>query len=284
MEEYLREDKMKKLFLMLIVILALFQGVNAQIGIKEVISQPEKVMPGGRLTLSILLENVGDDEIKDISVKLDLNNLPFAPLDSATEQLIDEIEDDDSRQVNFNLITLPEAEPKIYKIPLKINYNTTVKDALVSINVEAKPKLDIILESSEVVKINDNGKIIIKIFNLGLVEIKSLRLTLLQSLDYETLSTNTVYINNIDIEDFETAEFTIIPKVKNPKLLLNLGYKDKNNNEYAENKQLSLNIYTLEEAKKLGLVKSNIYMTILIPVIILLLIFFIYRKFRKRKI
>lgn len=268
----------------LIILALLVQLVNAEIGVVEVISRPAKVSPGEQFSLSIILENLDDNDIKNIVVKLDLNNLPFAPLDSATEQVLDEIEGDDSRQVNFKLITLPDAESKIYKIPLKIIYNTTIKDTLISVNVESKPKLDLILDNSEIVKIDDKGRVTIQLINLGLTEIKSLRLTLLQNPDYEILSTNVLYINKIDVEDFETAEFTIIPKTKNPRLMFNLAYMDKNNNEYAENKQLSLNVYTLEEAKKLGLVKNNIFLTILIPIIVLLLIYFIYRKLRKRKI
>jgi hypothetical protein len=275
---------MKKTFLIFISILLLTSLINAQIGVQEVISQPQKVAPGERITLSIVLENMGDGDIKGISVKLDLTDLPFAPLDSATEQILDEINEEDSRQVNFNLIVLPEAESKIYKIPLKISYNTTLKDALVSINVESKPKLDLSLESSEVVKINDQGKVTIKLVNLGLSEIKSLRLNLLPNPEYELLSANSIYISKIDVEDFETAEFTIIPKAKNPKLIFNIAYQDKNNNEYAENKQLTLNVYTLKEAKQLGLVKNNIYLGILIPIISLIAIYFIYRRLRKRKI
>lgn len=275
---------MKKSSIIFFALLIMVQLVSAQIAVKEVISQPDKVEPGQRITLSILLENVGKEDIENIAVKLDLSNLPFAPVNSATEQVLDEIQEDESRQVNFNLIVLPEAEPKIYKIPLKINYNTTFKESIISINVEAKPKLDISLESSEIVKVNDKGKIIVKLVNLGLSDIKSMRLTLLPNPSYETLSTNTIYISDIDFEDFETAEFDIIANEKNPKLLFNLNYKDINNKEYAENKELTLNVYNLEEAKKLGLVQSNAVLMFLVPIIILVLIYFIYRKLRKRKI
>lgn len=275
---------MKKLFLIFIVFLFLSSLINAQIGVKEVISQPKETTPGEKFTLMIILENVGSDSVENIAVKLDLTNLPFAPVESATEQVIGKMSKNERKQIIFNLITLADAEPRIYKIPLKISYDNISKDALISINVKSEPKLDLVLESSEIVKVNDNGKIIIKIVNLGLTEIKTLRLTLLPNPDYEILSANTIYINNIDVEDFETAEFTLISNAKNPKLIFNLNYKDKNNEEYAQNKEITLNVYTLEEAKQLGLVKRNIYSTILISLIILILLFFIYRRLRKRKI
>ena len=274
---------MKKLILLLMFFLVI-NLVSAQIGVREVLTQPEKVAPGERFTVRIFLENVGDDDINDVSVKLVLNDLPFAPVDSSSEKLIDEIRDGDSEQITFSLVALPEAEPRIYKIPLKISYNNTVNDALISVNIESNPNIDMVLESSEVVKVGDNGKIIIKIINLGLSEIKTFRLTLLQTQDYEILSSNVIYIGDIDSEDFETAEFTIIPKVSNPKLLFNLNYRDINNIEYAENNELTLSVYTLEEAKQLGLVKNNIFFTILIPILILLIAYFIYKRLRKRKI
>jgi len=260
---------MKKLML-LFMLLLVTNLVSAQIGVQEVFSQPNKVAPGEKLTIRIMLENFGEDEVSNVAVKLDLTDLPFAPVDSSTEQV--------------NLIALPEAEPRIYKIPLKITYNNTVKESLISINVESKPELDLVLESSELVKVNDNGKIILKLINLGLSDIKSLRLTLIQVQGYEILSSNTVYISDIDVEDFETAEFTLIARERNPRLLFNINYKDVNNNEYAENKELALNVYTVEEAKQLGLVQNNIFLSILIPIITIVIIYFIYRKLRKRKI
>ena len=273
---------MKKLFLIIFALL-LISLTDAQIGVREVVSQPSQIQPGNRVSLSIVLENIGGNDVKDIAVNLDLSNLPFAPLNSATEQVLDEIREDSSRQVNFKLTVLPEAEPKIYKIPLKISYGNAVKDSLISIDVKSNPRLDMVLESSEVVKIDDNGRAIVKLLNLGLSEIKSLRLTLLQNPDYEILSPNEIYISKIDVEDFETAEFIIIPKTKNPRLIFNIAYNDINNNEYAENKELALNVYTLEEAKKLGLVKKNSTLNIAVTVVVLLLIYFIYRRIKKRK-
>jgi len=273
---------MKKIILILMFLL-LMNFVSAEIGISNVATSPEKALPGERVNLIITLENNNYDDIKDISVKLDLNNVPFATIDSATEQLIDEIENDDSRKVIFNLITLPDAEPKIYKIPVKITYNNITKDSLISIFIESKTKLDLVLENSEIIKVNDKGKIIIKLVNLGTNEIKSLRLVLLPSLDYEILSPNTLYISKIDVEDFETAEFTIISNVKNTKLNFNLGYKDNNNKEYAENKELRLNVYSLEDAEKLGLIKKNYFMQVGIIILIIIILIFIYRKLRRKK-
>ncbi len=273
---------MKKLLILLLMLLVI-PLVNSQIAIQSFEASPEKILPGNQVTLKIRLENVGEDDIKNILVKLELNELPFAPLRSSTEKVIDELESDDDVVLYFDLIALPDATSQIYKIPVKISYDNIVKDSLISLEVTAKAKLDVILEDSDIVKVNDNGKIAVKFVNNGLTQIKFLKVTLQPSPAYEILSTNTVYIGGVDVDDFESEEFNIIPKIKNPQLAFNINYRDANNNEFSETKSIILNVYTEEEAKQLGLVKRNVIYSIVIPILFILVIIFVYRRIKKRK-
>ncbi len=276
---------MKKLLIILIflVTLALIQVVNAQISIQSFEATPEKILPGNSVLLKLRLENVGDDDIKNILVKLDLDDLPFAPLRSSTEQVIDKIKEDNDAVIYFDLVALPNADSQIYKIPVKVSYENVVKDSLISLEVNAKPKLDVILADSTLVKVNDNGKVSIKFVNNGLTQIKFLKVTLQGSPAYEILSPDTVYIGSVDVDDFESEEFNIIPKIKGPQLAFNINYRDANNNEFNENRYITLNVYTEEEAKNLGLVKTNTLSYIIIPIAVILIALFIYRRIRKRK-
>src|SRR3989338_2420149 len=110
---------MKKLFLFLFSLL-LIPLVNAQIAIQSFESSPSNILPGEEVQLKMILENVGKDDIENILVSLDLSQVPFAPLGSSTEKVIDKIKDDNEETIYFNLIALPNAEPQIYKIPVKI--------------------------------------------------------------------------------------------------------------------------------------------------------------------
>ena len=87
---------MKKLML-LFMLLLVTNLVSAQIGVQEVFSQPNKVAPGEKLTIRIMLENFGEDEVSNVAVKLDLTDLPFAPVDSSTEQVTGKIEEDERK-------------------------------------------------------------------------------------------------------------------------------------------------------------------------------------------
>jgi len=273
---------MKKLLLILMALI-LIPMAGAQIAVDSFSSTPEKISPGENVQLRVTLENVGNDDIENVLVSLDLSDVPFAPLRSSSEKIIDKIRDNDEETVLFELVALPDASSKIYKIPVRISYNSTLKSSLVSLEVSAKAKLDLILEESEVVKVNDKGAVTLKFINNGLTQIKFLKVTLQDSPYYEILSPRSLYIGEVDIDDFETEEFVIIPRTKNPRLALILEYSDSNNNEIKETRSINVNVYTFEEAKQLGLVNSGFSKLWLVVIVLLALIFISYKIFRKRK-
>lgn len=275
---------MNKLIPLVIGFLLILQGVHAQIAISSFTSNPEVILPGKEVTVRITLENVGDDDVDDILVKLDLSQAPFAPISSSSEKIIDKLDEDDETIVEFRLVALPDAASQIYKIPVEISYGAITKDALISLNVAGQAKLDVVLESSEVVKIGDKGKVIVKFVNNGLTDIKFLTVKLNAGQGYELLSTDTVYIGQVDVDDFETAEFDILARQKNPGLLFTVTYKDTNNKEYSQSKAVRLTVYTLEEAQQLGLVTSNLLNYIAVPIILLVIGFFWYRRRKRRKL
>jgi hypothetical protein len=273
---------MKKLLLFMLVLL-MIPLVSAQIAVQSFSANPEKVSPGNQVELRVALENVGDDDIKDVLVSLDLSNVPFAPLHSSSEKIIDRIRDGDEETVRFDLVVLPDASPQIYKIPIEISYNDTIKSSLISIEVSAQAKLDVMLEESELIKVNDKGTVILKFINNGLTQIKFLKVTLQDSPSYETLSPKSLYVGEVDIDDFETEDFLIISKVKNPQLVIALEYTDSNNNEFKETRYVNLNVYTLEEAKQLGLVKANFAGIWIFFILFIIILIILYRIFRRKK-
>ncbi len=265
----------------LLLIFLILPIANAQIAIQTFNSLPSKVLPGEKLKLVITLGNVGDEDIENILVKLDLSQVPFAPLGSSSEQAINEIKNDREKTVNFDLIALPNAESQIYKIPVEISYNETKKNSLISLEVSAKTNIDLILDNTELVKVNDKGKVNLKFINNGLSQIKFLKVILEESPEYEIISTKSIYIGEVDVDDFESEEFTIIPKQKNPQLSFTLEYRDVNNNQFRETRVVNLNIYTEEEAKQLGLVSQSFNWLFIVLVVLVLFLIYLYRRKKK---
>ena len=66
-------------------------------------------------------------------------------------------------------------------------------------------------------------------------------------------------------------------------LPIKLEFKDANNNDFKNSKELRLNLYTTSEAKKLGLKESSSSMGMFVVFMLIVMVFFFYRRFKKRK-
>ncbi len=276
--------KMNKILAVILLLLFMVNVAYGQIAISSFGTNPAIVLPGKEVQVTIRLENVGKNDVENILVKLDLSDVPFAPINSASEKVIDEIENDEQAEIVFYLVALPDATSQIYKIPVEVSYEGVSKNSLISLSVIGQTKLDAALDSSEIVKVGDRGKVIVKFVNTGLTEVKFLIITLNQNKGYELFSTDTVYIGKIDVDDFETAEFDIFAKERNPQLVMNVNYRDSSNKEYNQVKIIALNVYSQEEAKQLGLASNNYAIWIILPIAILIVVFFIYRRIGRRKL
>ena len=261
-------------------LLLLLAKVSAQISIDSF--SADTVQPGEELDLDLQLENVGEEDIENIIVSIDLTDLPFAPKESSTEKVIDEIKDGEEETVSFQLVALASAEAQTYKIPVSISYENTTKSSLVSVEVRTDAKLSVLLESSDLLIEEQQGAVTIKIVNEGLTQVKFVTLTLLESTEYEILSPDSVYIGEIDSGDFETEEFTIIAKRSDPELKIELEYRDTNNEEYIQKEELEVKAYSTEEARELGLLKQGNTLTWILLLLVLLLVTALWIR-RKRK-
>ena len=272
-----------KLMPLLLLALLVFPMVNAQVAVSSFTLHPQTILPGSETNIEVTLENVGDEDIKNILVTLDLSNLPFVPVSASNEKIIEEINDGRQEEVTFRLKALSIAEPSIYQIPVVLSYEGVSRTSLISIEVVANAHLDLLLEKSELVKVKDNGKVTLKFVNDGLAQVKNLKVTLKESPLYQITSPSTLYIGEVDVGDFETEEFSLIPQTEDPILTVELEYRDAANNLFRESKLIKISVYTEEEAKQLGLVKSN---SLILPIVVVLFVIagiIIYRRRKKRK-
>lgn len=256
---------------------------SAQVAVSSFTLQPQTVLPGSETDIDITLENVGDEDIENVVVTLDLGNVPFVPVDSSNEKIIEEIHDGGEERVTFRVKALATAEPSTYKIPVIVSYTGASKTSLISIEVTANAHLDLLLEKSELVKVNDNGKVTLKFVNDGLAQVKNLKITLQESPLYEATSPSTLYIGDVDVGDFETEEFTIIAKAEDPILTVKLEYRDAANTLFTESKLIKIPVYTEEEAKQLGLVQSNSMVWPIVVVLVAIAGIVLYRRRKKKK-
>ena len=247
----------------------------------------EEIQPGKTTKIIIGLDNDSDEDIKDVSVTLDLSDVPFAPFDSASEDSIDEIEENDVEYVEFEIIALNNAQAGIYKIPVTINYvqNDTEKskDSLISIIVNSKPKIDVAVGNDLLLK-GQNNEFFVKITNKGLSDAKFVEIEI-GSGQYDLLVGNKQYIGDIDSDDFDSIKVNAFFKNNvrdNVNLPVTVIYRDDLNNEYRDIFNVNLNLYTRDRAVELGLIEKGVNKDYIIGIVLIIVLYLIYRKLKKK--
>jgi len=285
-------DYKKILIAVYVILISLaFFSIASALSIKDVSSSPDEIAPGEVATISIKIENIFEEDVQNLEVKLDLEDVPFAPYQSSSEDFLDELEAGDKETFKFELIALPEANSGIYKIPVEINYyqdeeKGDTKKGLVSLIVNSKPKLVTSLEDSVVLIKGKENEIEIKIVNSGLSDVKFVDLETSDSSGIKFLTNKQQYLGNIDSDDFGSIKYKIYvePNAKDSiSLSINLNYKDSTNKEYSETQMIVLRTYSLKEAQSLGLVQKQNY-TLYFVGGIGVVGFVIYKVLKKRKL
>jgi len=252
--------------------------------------EPDRIKPGDDAAVKIILENAAESRLKDITLSLDLDDVPFSPIGSTSERKIKDIAIGGKYEVVFNIIVNPDAESKVYKVPLEIKYldelgKEFIKNEFIGLVVDEKPNYQVNLEGSNVYSYRDSGEITLSISNTGTSEIKFLSMELLNDKKYEVISNPRVYVGNLESDDFETANFIIYSKSYwDIPLQVNLMYKDAYNREYNETMTVNLPMYSRFTARRLGLVKgdSGLFNFVLI-IVLIIFAFKTYKEWKKER-
>ena len=82
-------------------------GLNfiSAVSITDVSTLPEEIAPGKVVSIVIEVENIFEDDVYNLNVKLDLSgDAPFAPYQSSSEKFLDELNDGEEEDFKFKLI------------------------------------------------------------------------------------------------------------------------------------------------------------------------------------
>lgn len=286
-------NKIKTILILLIGAIYLFSilSLSSALTISSVSTNPDSITPGETSNVIIYLKNNAEDDATEVSISLDLTNLPLAPSESGTQYGFDTIESGKTKQAQFTLQAFSNAASGTYKIPVTVSYKDVnsqliTRQSLISVIINSQPIMDVNVQDGLFLKGKTN-QITITVINKGLANVKFLEVNAGTSPYYTLLSQSNVYIGDVDSNDFQTTEFKILFKDNAPStvnLPINIVYKDIANKEYSQNKDLGLKVYTNQEAMNLGLVAKSYGIYYFLIIIALILIFILYRMVRKRKI
>ena len=267
-------------------------NLDHAIRIQEINTVPHEIIPGNSATLGIKIRNSAKLHLDDVRIKLVLPE-EFSFLDDVNQVKISRLESEDSKNISFNIITLPSTSEGIYDASLIIdyisylgvNYDNFGEDKqdnyTFSLVVKGTPEIFAQIEKSEIYKGNDVGVVTIKFVNNGIGDAKFFTAKLLESENYEIISSNMDYIGDLDSDDFESIDFRIkLKKEKTTDLLLKIDYKDSLNEDYSKEFKLPLEI---RGAKELGIKTNGTSTVIIILIVIAIIGYFVYKKYKKKK-
>ncbi|GEM_PF-1433252 len=251
------------------------------------IETPDYFEPGKEENVLVTLSNGGDSTLETITLNLDLRNsdVPFSFSQTGSERLIFRLEAGDSEDVSFSVLANANAESGVYKVPLTVTYSDTsgeefTLEDFVSLKISSTPTIFVSLGDEDLIVGNLNT-LTLSIVNKGLGDARFLQVRMIDSRGYDLLKSGDVYVGDVDSDDFEVVEFSILPTESEIEVLLYLEYRDENNNLYTQTLTLHPVVYTRDEAKDLGIIEgSNAW--IIVVIVIVVVAFLLYRR-RKKK-
>ena len=258
------------------------------------------IYPGESGSVKIKVENNENFDIESVSVGVVLStigstgqivSLPFSVVGSSEKDL-DDLNEDDDDSATFTIKASTDITPGDYNLPYVVRYinldteEKEQKTGSFGLRVSAKTDLDFGVEvngaTTESAIVGQQGKITLEIINKGLGDLKSVSVIVTPN-NYDLISKEKVFVGTVNAEDSDTISWDVLFTSQNPTLNAVISYNDFDNKAQTKTVNIPVQIYTRDEALKLGLIKKNntgIYVGI---VIALILIWFIYRGIRKSR-
>lgn len=269
-------DKTKILVLALVLVLT----INF-IPAMTVSVDADNFSPGDEQEITLKIKNTLDESIKDISFEIS-EEVPFTIINSDE---VDEINEDDTENLDVKLKTASDAKAGDYSIPYILKYKLSddteeEKEGTFILTIEANPELSYTVNSENAI-VGTQGKIKFTIINKGLGDAKFVSVKISPN-GYTLLSGDSEYVGTIGSDDFETINFDVIFK-DNPSLNAEIEYKDFNNQKIIKNVNLPVTVYTPEEALALGITKQDNTLVYMIAGTVLFASFMIIRKILKKR-
>lgn len=284
----------RSIFLLLSFFLLSIPAFAAETGIIRVDllgQDPDPVRAGDVVEARFRIENWWEDTTEDVTIEV-VPDYPFSLYGTSNRKNLGRLEgrkiSSDAVFADFKLRVDAGAVDGEHELVLNIyNGKTKIeyKDQFFVDVEHEKISLKPYIAASDIIIADSKGSITIDIANSGGYAVESLELELMPSEDYKLLSTsNYIYIGDVDADDVESEDFDLyVDKgVRQVKIPLRLTY-EVDDHEYSDDHTLLLELLTTSEAKKLGLVKSNTTLWIVLIVVVLAVGYLVYRKRLKKR-
>ena len=245
------------------------------------------LIPGGEGTIRMEIENNFEDDVTDVSLRLNLINTPFTPVGNS-EFGVDELRNGEEEDFVFKIKAANDITPGDYQIPyimeFKEDEEIRKREGTIGVMVQGTTELSFSISTNTPV-IGKRGKIDLKIINKGFNDADFVSIKIFPA-GFTLLSEDEIYVGTVDSDDFETATFDVIFNNERAKFVGVIEYRNFDNERIIENVEFPLIVYSEEKAIELGIVESNnlpIYLSSIVTLILVWILWRVWRRARRLK-
>jgi uncharacterized membrane protein len=271
---------MNKIFALMILFVGLI-GISSALTIESI--TVDSVSPGEEGIIRISVENDANEDVEDLSVRLSFLNPNIIPIGSSQE-FLSRLDEDEEENFIFRFRVSNSLPAGTYSIGYNLEYNEgndeIEQDGSIGILVSAEPEIEIVASNQNAI-VGQQGTLDIRVINKGLADARFVSIKV-DGDDMVFLSENSEYIGTIDSDDFETSSFDVIYNNRFSSATVIVSYKNFNNEDQEIIETVSLRAYSTQEAIEKGILNKSNATTYVGVIILLLVIWIVYRRIRRR--
>ena len=241
-----------------------------------------KADPKSEFDAKFTIKNVGTGPAKNVKVYFE-NQTSILPRMSIC--YIDTIEPGEIVVIESSFF-VDTTTPSQYPLGITIRYEDEVHEAQpvqsysVLAPVSSGNTLFVYLDSQDELTPGRVGDITIGVANRGLAEAKHIIITIVEDDQFKVIGSSTGYIGDVESDDYDTADFTILPQSGCRNVTIKVDYADDYGNQYSMTTDVPIKVYSSEEMEEIAPGGGG-YTWIIIAALVLLLAF-VFRKRIKR--
>lgn len=235
---------------------------------------PDKVVAGTQRTMKFTLENTANAYFRNIELSLSPGQQTPIVTSGTSGKRVSQIAPGEKETVSFSLNVGQSADNGVYTIPLDLKYDneagaTIRKQESTGIVVGGEPNIELGTNNDGSIDAGSTGTVTLRFVNRGEGTAKFVKIEVKESEGYRILSGNSVYLGDMNPDDYQTAELELYTNqsADEASIPVEITYQE-NGEEKTVTQEASLNIITAEERGLYSEDGNNQF----IPVAVLILI------------
>lgn len=257
------------------------QAQDSSLVISSAGTEPETLAPGEEGMLHLTLQNAAGQTARDVTVALDLDDIPVVPVTESARKQVSTLSAGRSTRITFPVVVDPDATADAYKLPVTITYldesgATQTQSETIGIRINSPTDTKAYLDD---VSRTTDGKVefAIRIVNRGLSEVRFVEAQIPDGDNYHVAPEDAeVYVGNIDSDDWETLRVRVTTDASEIQVPLTYIYRDAFNNQQERTQSFTVEVPPQQTGGASGLV-------VFLVIVVVLVIGIIWWRRRKKK-